>query len=75
MDFHSGESSEKKKRSKSKQEKKSVVADLSSIHKDHDDIINLNFVRKDVTGNINRSEHFKSTAFDEPSKVYGINQK
>lgn len=57
------------KRSKSKPERASVMADLSSILKNDDDIINLNFIRKDQK--VNKSEHFKSNTFDDPSKVYG----
>jgi hypothetical protein len=62
----------KMKKSKSKPEKGRVMADLSSIQNNDDDIINLNFVRK----NINKSEHFgKSGGLEDPSKVYGISQK
>jgi hypothetical protein len=72
MEFDSAEEQQKKmKKSKSKPEKGSVVADLSSIQNNDDDIINLNFVRK----NVNKSEHFKSSGLDDPGKIYGTATK
>jgi hypothetical protein len=65
MEFDDDQGQDKKlKKSKSKPEKGRVMADLSSIQNNDDDIINLNFVRK----NINKSEHFgKSSGLEDPS--------
>ena len=69
MEFDDDQGQDKKlKKSKSKPEKGRVMADLSSIQNNDDDIINLNFVRK----NINKSEHFgKSSGLEDPSQIYG----
>ena len=72
MEFDDNSQDKKIKRSNSKAKKGKVMADLSSIQNNDDDIINLNFVRK----NVNKSEHFgKTGGLEDPGKIYGANQK
>ena len=70
MEFDAAEEQQKKMK-KSKSSKPGVMADLSSIQNNDDDIINLNFVRK----NVNKSDNFKAGSLEDPGKVYGTSQK